>query len=117
MQLKIGTLAERTGTNPPTIRYYESIGLLRRPDRREGGQRAYMETDVKRLTFIRRCRDFGFPIEHVRTLVELVDDPMRSCNEARDLAKEQLAAVRIKLAELAELEKSISEFVTDCDES
>ena len=27
--LKIGTLANRTGTNAPTIRYYEEIGLLR----------------------------------------------------------------------------------------
>ena len=32
--LSIGRLAERSGTNPPTIRYYEQIGLLKRPDRR-----------------------------------------------------------------------------------
>jgi DNA-binding transcriptional MerR regulator len=37
--MKIGVLAERTGTNPPTIRYYEEIGLLPRPGRRDGGQR------------------------------------------------------------------------------
>lgn len=31
-ELKIGALADRTGTNTPTIRYYEEIGLLPRPD-------------------------------------------------------------------------------------
>jgi hypothetical protein len=48
--LKIGALAERTGTNAPTIRYYEQIGLLPRADRRDGGQRTYGKEDARRLT-------------------------------------------------------------------
>ena len=58
--LKIGALAELTGTTAPTIRYYEEIGLLRSADRQSGGQRVYGDADVKHLTFIRRCREFGF---------------------------------------------------------
>ena len=80
---KIGELAERTRTNAPTIRYYEQIGLLPRPDRQEGNQRRYADADVRRLTFIRRCRDFGFSIDQVRALVTLVADRSRSCLEAR----------------------------------
>jgi DNA-binding transcriptional MerR regulator len=38
-KLKIGALAERTGTSAPTIRYYEEIGLLRSAYRQSGGQR------------------------------------------------------------------------------
>jgi DNA-binding transcriptional MerR regulator len=113
--LKIGDLAERTGTNTPTIRYYEEIGLLPRADRQDGGQRRYGNDDVKRLTLIRRCRDFGFPIEQVRSLVTLVEDPDRSCLEARDLAREHLAAVRAKLRELKALERSIARFVESCE--
>jgi len=115
MALKIGRLAERTGTNAPTIRYYEQIGLLPRADRREGGQRTYDDDDVRRLTFIRRCRDFGFPIEQVRTLASLMGDRDRSCNEARDLAQEHLMAVRAKLVELQALERTIAGFVRSCD--
>jgi DNA-binding transcriptional MerR regulator len=99
-RLKIGALAERTGTNAPTIRYYEEIGLLRSADRRSGGQRIYGDDDVKRLTFIRRCREFGFSIDQVRSLVALVQDPQSSCMHARDLAEEHLRAVRTKVAEL-----------------
>ena len=58
--LKIGALAERTGTNPPTIRYYEEIGLVKPAGRASGGQRTYGDEDVKLLTFIRRCRDRVF---------------------------------------------------------
>ena len=116
-QLRIGALAERAGTNAPTIRYYEEIGLLRRADRQTGGQRAYGEEDVRRLAFIRRCRDFGFSIEQVRSLVALVQDRERSCMEARDLAHEHLTAVRAKLSELKALERSIAGFIATCNAS
>ena len=113
--LKIGTLAERTGTNAPTIRYYEEIGLLRSADRQAGGQRVYGDEDVRRLTFIRRCREFGFPIEAVRSLVVVLYDPRSSCMEARDLAQQHLVGVRRKIADLKTLERSLTTFVADCD--
>jgi len=117
MALKIGALARITGANAPTIRYYEQIGLLPRADRREGGQRTYDEGDVKRLTFIRRCREFGLPIEQVRNLAAVMSDRDRSCLEARDLAHEHLAAVRGKLAELKALERTLAAFVKTCDDA
>lgn len=113
--MRIGQLAERTGTNTPTIRYYEEIGLLPRPNREHGGQRSYDSDDVKRLTFIRQCREFGFPIGQVRTLATLTQDRERSCLEARDLAREQLVTVRARLAELKALEETIAELVRSCD--
>lgn len=115
VQLKISVLARRTGTNAPTIRYYEDIGLLPRAYRRSGGQRIYGEEDVTRLTFIRRCRDFGLSIEQVRSLLALSQDQQRSCFDARDLARDHLAVVRSKLRELKTLERSLTAFVADCD--
>jgi DNA-binding transcriptional MerR regulator len=117
MALKIGALAARTGTNAPTIRYYESIGLLPCPGRRAGGQPTYGEEDVRRLAFVRRCRGFSFPIEQVRTLASVMQDPGRSCMEARDVAQERLTAVRAKLVELKALERSLVSFVISCDTS
>jgi DNA-binding transcriptional MerR regulator len=116
-QLKIGDLAERTGTSTPTIRYYEQIGLLRRALRQGGGQRVYGRDDVERLTFIRRCREFDFSIEQVRALVAIVQDPSSSCMDARDMAAEHLTAVRAKLRELKALERSLIAFVKSCDTS
>lgn len=113
--LSISAIAERSGTSTPTIRYYEEIGLLRRPDRRASGHRVYGDSDVRRLTFIRRCREFGFPIEQVRALVVLIENDDRSCLEARDLANEHLASVRAKLTELKALERSLADFVKDCE--
>ena len=55
---------------------------------------------MKRLTFIKRCRDFGFPIEQVRELFRLFEDGDRACIEARNLAQTHLDAVRAKLEEM-----------------
>ena len=113
--LSIGFVARQTGCTVPTIRYYEEIGLLPSVARSETGHRHYGEAAVRRLTFIRRCRDFGFSIEQVRELVGLVDHPDRPCVEARDIASAQLVKVRDKLAELQSLEASLSAFVTNCN--
>src|SRR5215813_7404936 len=113
--LTIGRAAEATRCSVPTIRYYEEIGLLPKAARRHGGHRLYGEADLKRLTFIRRCRDFGFPIDEVRKLAALVDTPEQDCVAARDVAQLHLDEVRRKLKELRALERSLKSFVTDCD--
>mgnify|MGYP001035933554 CR=1 FL=1 len=46
-----------------------------------------------------------------------MQDRQRSCMEARDLAQEHLLDVRSKLRGLKALEKSITGFVRQCEES
>ena len=113
--MRIGTLAQRTGTNVPTIRYYESVGLLPKAARQEGGQRLYMEADVGRLTFIRRCREFGFSMEQVRSLASLGQDQRRSCLELREVAASHLSSVQARIKELQGLAESLQAFVGTCD--
>ena len=115
-RLTIGALAQRTGSSVPTVRYYEEIGLLPKAQRGPGGQRLYDESDLKRLTFVRRCRDFALPIEKIRELVWLIDNPAQDCSKARDVAELQLTYVRRKLAELRALEDGLSYFATACNE-
>lgn len=113
--LAIGALAKQVNCTVPTIRYYEEIGLLPLATRAANGRRYYGEVDHRRLLFIKRCRDFGFPIEQVRNLVGLFENGDRSCEEVRDVAQEHLDAVRAKIAEFRQLEASLSAFVESCD--
>jgi DNA-binding transcriptional MerR regulator len=111
----IGAASKQTGCSVPTIRYYEEVGLLPAAPRTEGNQRHYDDAAIRRLAFIRRCRDFGFTIEQVRALVGLVDQPNRDCVEVRDIAEAHLQEVQKKLAELRALEASLSAFVCSCN--
>lgn len=99
----------------PTIRYYVEVGLLPPAPRTEGNQRHYDGAAIRRLTFIRRCRDFGFTIEQVRELVGHVVEPNRDCVEVGDIAQAHLQEVQKKLAELQALEASLSAFVCSCN--
>lgn len=111
----IGAASKQTGCSVPTIRYYEEVGLLPPAPRTESNQRHYDQAAIRRLTFIRRCRDFGFTIEQVRELVGLVDKPNQDCVEVRDIAQMHLQDVQKKLAEFQALEASLSAFVCSCN--
>ena len=113
--IRIGALAQRSGCSVPTIRYYEEVGLIPRASRRSSGHRVYDARAVQLLAFIRRCRDFGFTIEQTRALVSLSHAEERDCVEARDIAQEQLKAVRARMLELLDLERSLAKFVSACN--
>lgn len=113
--LTTGQLAKAAGLAPSAVRYYEEIGLLPRADRSAAGQRMYEETDLERLIFIRRCRDFGFSIDQVRVLAGLSISADQDCSQVRDMAHTHLGEVRSKLAELKALETSLEAFAQQCD--
>jgi DNA-binding transcriptional MerR regulator len=70
--LRIGELAELTGTTTRTIRYYEEIGLLDgAADRGQGKHRCYTEADVERVREIVRLRDLlGLSLEQLSKLLD-----------------------------------------------
>ena len=70
--LRIGEVAEQTGTTPRTIRYYEEIGLLPGAGEREQGKhRFYTTADVDRIKEIVRLRDLlGLSLDELSRLLE-----------------------------------------------
>jgi MerR family transcriptional regulator, repressor of the yfmOP operon len=70
--LRIGEVADLTGTTPRTIRYYEEIGLLPgAEDRAQGQHRCYCEADVERVREIIRLRDLlGLSLDQLAVLLE-----------------------------------------------
>lgn len=112
--LSIGELGRRTGTKVETIRYYERISLLPAPARTEGNYRAYDETALNRLSFIRRARDLGFSIEQVRDLLALSDRRDQSCATVDELTRAHLVEVERKIADLEALRRELSALLSQC---
>ena len=113
--LTIGRLAALSGVNLETVRYYERIGLMPKPDRTNGGHRIYDRDHRRRLTFVRRARELGFGIEEIRALLALAEPQRRSCDEVRHLAAAHLDDVRAKIADLVRLETILAVTVRQCD--
>ncbi|QIG78564.1 MerR family transcriptional regulator [Stakelama tenebrarum] len=114
MALTIGELGKATDTKVETIRYYERISLLPKPLRTAGNYRAYGETELGRLSFIRRARDLGFPLDQVRALLSLSDDRTRDCATVDALARDHLAEVERKIADLTALRRELAEVIGSC---
>lgn len=63
--LAIGAVANRTGLAVSAIRYYEEQGLVR-SERNKGGQRRFLRSDIRRLSFIIIAQDLGFSLDQIR---------------------------------------------------
>jgi len=119
--LRIGELAELTGTTPRTIRYYEEIGLLGGATVRAlGKHRVYSQADVDRVREIIRLRDLlGLSLEqlselleaesaraHLRAELHQTEAPAERRRILRELGRHignQLELVRGRLVELTDL--------------
>jgi DNA-binding transcriptional MerR regulator len=72
--MRIGELAQRTGTSRRLLRYYEEEGLIS-PARSGNGYREYDERFVERIAQIRGLLDAGLPIRIIRQLLPCLDTP------------------------------------------
>ena len=71
---QIGEVADRTGVTQRTLRFYEEKGLLRPPERMDGGFRLYSDDDVQRIEYIRQLQQYlGFTLAEIKEMVEAED--------------------------------------------
>jgi DNA-binding transcriptional MerR regulator len=126
--LRIGEVAQRAGTTPRTIRYYEELGLLPSAAERDAGRhRLYAESDVERVEQILRLKDLlGLTLEELRDVIEAEDargglreewhrgDASRKrrkeiLTEATGYIERQLALVSRRREKLDALERELTE--------
>jgi Cd(II)/Pb(II)-responsive transcriptional regulator len=112
--MKIGQLAQATGTQADTIRYYEKQGLLPSPSRTEGNYRVYGAAHVERLAFIRHCRCLDMTLDEIRVLLRFKDAPGASCGEVDALLDGHIGHVVARIRELRALEKELRGLRLQC---
>ena len=69
----IGRASQLTGITAFTLRYYEKIGLLPRPRRRDGkpfGPRLYRDQDIQFIEFIHGLKEAGMKLGDIVAFVE-----------------------------------------------
>jgi MerR family mercuric resistance operon transcriptional regulator len=112
--LKRGELAQRTGCNLETIRYYEKVGLLPAPSRTAKGHRIYDAALEQRLRFILRGRALGFDIVEIRGLLALMDGGHQTCAEVKARTDRHLADIRAKIADLQRMARVLTHTAAQC---
>ncbi len=109
----IAQVAEEFGVTHRTVRHYEDLGLIT-PERR-GTTRVYHRRDRTRLGLILRGKRLGFPLEEIRTIIDLYDVPrgrrsqleyvLAQIDERRDDLEQRRRDLDAALSELTEFER------------
>ena len=113
-RLSIGALGKATSIKVVTIRYYEQVGLLPMPPRTEGNYRSYSRDHMRRLQFIRRCRDLGFTLDQVRDLLHLSSRENQECSEVDRITAQHLVDIEQKLSDLRRLADELRRLSNCC---
>lgn len=68
--LTIGGIVHKSGLNIRTLRYYDSIDLLKPSDYTEGGHRLYSEDDLRQLEQIKALKFLGFSLKEIKEMIQ-----------------------------------------------
>ncbi|MEM7030784.1 MAG: MerR family transcriptional regulator [Chloroflexota bacterium] len=104
----IKALSQRTGVSTKTIRYYESIGLMKPPERADNNYRVYPPEAVERLRFIVAARSLDFNLTDIAQFLEAQDDEQLPCHRILASLKERIVEIDRRLADLLALRDTLT---------
>jgi MerR family redox-sensitive transcriptional activator SoxR len=112
-ELTITDVARRAGIRTSAIRYYEEIGLLPSP-RRRNGRRVYGPDVLRRLEIIATAQRMGFTIAEIGTLVGGINEETAVWAHWRRLARAKVEEIDA-LIDRAQGMKRLLESALTCD--
>lgn len=110
----IGEAARRSGVSAKMLRHYESLGLLGRVTRTDGGYRQYSEADIHTLRFIKRGRDLGFSMAEIAELVDLWQNRRRASASVKRIAQRHLDDLAARIDALQGMRRSLQSLLAHC---
>jgi DNA-binding transcriptional MerR regulator len=105
----IAEIADEFGITHRTVRHYEDLGLI--SPERQGTRRIYGRRDRTRLSLILRGKRLGFPLEEIRTIIDLYDAPRGK----RSQLEYVLAQIDERRADLEQRRADIEAALTELD--
>jgi MerR family transcriptional regulator, redox-sensitive transcriptional activator SoxR len=101
--LAISDVARVFGLRTSAIRYYEQIGILA-PPTRKNGQRRYEKSVLFRLAVVQRARESGFTLDEIRELFFGFRSATRPPKRWHQLSERKIAELRIRMKQLKLME-------------
>ncbi len=112
--MNIGEASKASRVSAKMIRYYEQIGLIPPADRTDSGYRAYVQTDIHRLHFIRRARDLGFLVTEISDLLGLWNDQSRQSADVKRLANQHIVELEQCMENMRQIAETLKTLINAC---
>jgi len=105
--MKIQEFSRQTGLSAKTIRYYESIGVLRSPKRTPNGYRQYNEGDLERARFVAGARSLELSLDEISELLAMQDHREAPCRTMLNQIKHKADQISERIFLLQQMEKDL----------
>ncbi len=106
-QYRIGELAKKCKVTVRTIRYYESLGLLKTQSRTDGGQRLYTDADAVYIKRITELKELDFSLEEIGTIIRMGFDDATGQKRRQELLRQYRHKMDETMGKLSLLEKRL----------
>ena len=111
LSLTIGRLAQKSGVNIETVRYYQRLGIIEEPIKPVHGYRIYPPDTVDRILFIRRAKELGFSLGEISDLLDLGEG---HCEDVRHRAEEKRSYIDQQINDLQNLRATLDQLIKTC---
>ncbi|MEB3215296.1 MAG: heavy metal-responsive transcriptional regulator [Nostocales cyanobacterium 94392] len=101
--LLIGKVQKLSGVPIRTIRYYESLGLIRSAGRTDGGFRYFSEDILTRLSFIKRAQQLGLSLQEIADILQIYDGGKAPCNQIQHKLEDKISQIDQQIDDLLKL--------------
>jgi len=102
-------LAKRCKVTVRTIRYYESLGLLKTRSRTDGGQRLYSDADAVYIRRITELKELDFTLEEIGTIIRMGLDDATGQKRRHELLRQYRHKMDETMGKLSLLEKRMED--------
>lgn len=113
--LKIGELSKHTGISISALRYYEELGLLKPIHKDSNNYRYYSPNDIAITNFIKKAQHLGFSLKQIKSIFNEREEGKSPCPKVKEIAKNKIKELRIKIKELEEIENGIINLIINKD--
>lgn len=109
---QIGEVAKQSDTSVDTIRYYEKLGLLAKPNRTVGGFRLYGKETIEKLRFIKKAKRFGLSLAEIKQILKESERGLeKCCSYVGKLLGKKLGELEVRIHELHQMRKDLQDLM------
>lgn len=109
--MRIGEVAQQSGTTIKTIRFYCQQGLLQSPERSEGGYRLFDTSIFAELDLIRTLKYIDAPLEQIRQLLQSRRSGFCHCNELKLNLAHKVDSLDDRIKELQQMRATLQDLL------
>jgi MerR family mercuric resistance operon transcriptional regulator len=107
----IKELTTQCNVNKETIRYYERLGLINKPNKTKSGYRLFPRDTIKRVKFIKKMQDSGFSLKDIAVFLAIEDKNLDGSINLQEFLEEKLREVWDKINNMQKFRETLKEWI------